>query len=249
MNKRVPAHRQPSLPSRFVLERELVLDEPACRERSSFAADYIEWARKRGREFEERCPTFEVLRRRVEGRGVTGPVRCFSRWIACLRAPFPVGAAVVVIVLIVTVIGWRSAREELTAKGGIEAALFLNGSEIPGDRDLIRCAAGDTIQLLVTAESSVWYYVVYREGDGPYRSYVPDRLEGRTRLSGDGAMTRLPYSIVLDSCREVETIYCLLASTPLDFCRARKYLEQGESGQAQTERELHVHSWKVIRDE
>ena len=173
--------------------------------------------------FAAKYPSLEYFKatRRFRS-GQVAPVGAFDRlralWERVSARPL-LAFALILLAVVAVRSPWRSAPSDLSAKGAVKFALFVNGKAAG---DSVACKAGDTLQLGIVADRPVHYAVFYRDDEGPLETYMD---EGRGSPLGNPGGENLPHSLILNQGWAHERLYCIWSYAPFDAEAARARAE------------------------
>jgi hypothetical protein len=133
----------------------------------------------------------------------------------------------------------------LTVKGKPQWFLYTGGSLFSTADKVIMVESGDSLQLLMRLSSPVYYHLLYRDDNSPVNRYCCDEskmLEPRA----DGKKVSLPFSIVLDSLWQRQTLFCIASSKPLQPKEAERLIDNGKG--ARTRSDIWIHTFHLYNE-
>lgn len=186
--------------------------------------------------FAAKYPSLEYFKatRRARSGQPQAPAGVFERlralWERVSARPL-LAFALILLAVVAVRSPWRHASPDLSAKGAVKFALFVNGKAVG---DSVACKAGDTLQLGIVADRPVHYAILYRDDEGPLETYMD---EGRGSPLGNPGGENLPHSLILNPGWARERLYCIWSYAPFDVEAARAGAE-GRPGDS-----LHVRAF------
>ncbi len=222
-------------PSRFILDRmacgdigeedkkKLRLHMDTCSECST----YFETVTDGSLRVTHRYPQFSDLQKQYrfpKNPATSGVREALLSFFTPLRSLLAFGACAV-LCLVVYFGAFDSSDPRLSVKGQPQWFLYSQGTLFSNSDKVIKVGSGDSLQLLMRISSPVYYHLLYRDDNNPIQRYCCDESK-ILETTEDGAKVSLPFSIVLDSLWQRQTLFCIASSGPLKVKDAERLIAE-----------------------